>query len=124
MTMTKKGGFMKDLIINQIERRARLDHGGDFTKAATEYFRDYPEDLRRYRDEVNGVNKRAGEDREKVNAEVHYRIEMVAYRDKLDLNKPADRVAAQTKLFQEDPDLYERYRTANTVRVGKVSVTD
>jgi hypothetical protein len=124
MTMTKKGGFMKDLIINQIERRAKVEHGGDVNKAAAEYFRDYPEEWRRYRDEVNGVNKRAGEDREKVNAEVHYRIEYIAYREKLDLDKPADRVEAQTKLFAEDPGLYERYRTANTVRVGKVSVTD
>ena len=80
--------------------------------------------MQRYKDEVAGVNKRAGEDREKVNAEVHYRIEMVPYRDKLDLDKSADRLAAQTKLFAEDPDLYKRYRAANTVRVGKVSVTD
>src|SRR5215475_1605224 len=106
---------MKDTIIEEIERRARLDHGGDFTKAATEYFRDYPEDLRRYRDEVNGVNKRAGEDREKVNAEVHYRIEYIAYRDHLDLQKLADRLAAQVKVFAEDPELYKRYAAANTV---------
>jgi hypothetical protein len=33
-------------------------------------------------------------------------------------------MAAQQKAFAEDPDLYERYRTANTVRVGKVSLTD
>ena len=33
---------MKDLMIEQIELRARLDHGGDFTKAATEHFRDHP----------------------------------------------------------------------------------
>ena len=71
------------------------------------------------------MKKRTGDDEHKaVNAIVHYWIEMVAYRDKLDLVKPADRVAAQTKLFAEDPGLYERYRTANTVRVGKVSVTD
>ena len=95
---------MKDLIIEEIERRARLDHRGDFTKAATEYFRDYPEDLQRYREEATGVNKRAGEDHEKVNAEMQYRIEMVAYREKLDLNKPADLLAAQTKLFAESPD--------------------
>ena len=49
---------------------------------------------------------------------------MVAYRDKLDLDKPADRVAAQAKVFAEDPNLYKRYRAANTVRVGKVAVTD
>jgi hypothetical protein len=115
---------MKDLIIEQIERRARVQHGGDVNKAAAEYFRDYPEEWQRYREEVSGVNKRAGKDREKVNAEVHYRIEYIAYREKLDLDKPADRVAAQTKLFAEDPDLYTRYRTANTVRVGKVSLTD
>ena len=109
---------MKDFIIEQIERRARLEHGGDFSKAATDYFRDYPEDLRRYREEVTGVNKRASKDRERVNAEVHSRIEIVAYREKLNLNKPADRMAAQQKAFAEDPDLYERYRTANIVRVG------
>ena len=109
---------MKDTIIEEIERRARLDHGGDFTKAATDYFRDYPEDLQRYREEVTGVNKRASKDRERVNAEVHSRIEIVAYREKLDLGKPADRMAAQQKAFAEDPDLYERYRTANSVRVG------
>jgi hypothetical protein len=124
MMMTEKGGFMKDTIIEEIERRARLDHGGDFSKAATEYFRDYPEDLQRYREEATGVNKRAGENRQAVNAEVHYRIEMVAYRDKLDLDKPADRVAAQEKAFAEDPDLYKRYTAANTVRVGTVSLTD
>ena len=49
-----------------------------------------------------------------------YRIEMVAYREKLDLTKPADQLVAQQKAFAEDPDLCERYRTANTVRVGKV----
>ena len=75
MAMAKKGGFMKDLIIEQIERRARLDHGGDVNKAATEYFRDYPEEWQRYKEEVTGVNKRAGKNRERVNAEVHSRIE-------------------------------------------------
>jgi hypothetical protein len=71
------------------------------------------------------VKKRTGDDEHKaVNSIVRYRIEMVAYRDKLDLVKPADRMAAQQKAFAEDPDLYERYRTANTVRVGKVALTD
>jgi hypothetical protein len=59
-----------------------------------------------------------------VNAQLSYRIEMAAYRGKLDLNKPADRVTAQEKVFAEDPGLYRRYRAANTVRVGKVSLTD
>jgi hypothetical protein len=116
---------MKDLIIEQIERHARVEHGGDVNKAAAEYFRDHPEEWQRYKDEVTGVNKRAGDDeREDVNAEVHYRIEMVAYRDKLDLDKSAERLAAQTKVFTEDPGLYKRYIAANTVRVGKASLTD
>jgi hypothetical protein len=94
-----------------------LEHGGDFSKAAAEYFRDHPG----YYEEVAGVNRRPGEDREPVNAAVNYRIEMVAYREKLDLAKPADRVAAQEKVFAEDPELYKRYTAANTVQVGKVS---
>ena len=49
---------MKDLMIEQINRRARLDHGGDFTKAATEHFRDHPGWWQEYKDEVAGVNKR------------------------------------------------------------------
>jgi len=49
-----------------------------------------------------------------------YRIEHIAYREKLDLTKPADRLVPQQKAFAEDPGLYERYRTANTVRIGKV----
>ena len=109
---------MKDFIIEQIERRARVEHGGDVNKAAAEYFRDYPEEWQRYRDEVAGVKKRADEDRERVNAAVDYQIVMIAHRDKLDLNKAADRVAAQAKVFIEDPDLYEHYRTANIVHVG------
>ncbi len=115
---------MRDLIIEQIERRARVEHGVDLNKAAAEYFRDHPGEWQRYKDEVAGVNKRASEDREEVNAEVHYRIEMVAYRDKLDLDKPADRLAAQAKVLAEDPGLYKRYTAANTVRLGKVSQTD
>jgi hypothetical protein len=107
---------MKDLIIQQIERRARLDHDGDFTKAATEYFRDHPDFWQDYKNGDAGVAKR--EHREGVNAEIHYRLEWVAYRDKLDLDKPADRVAAQTKVFAEDPGLYKCYVAANTVRVG------
>ena len=78
----------------------------------------------RYTDEVTGVNKRAAENRQAVNAEVDYRIEMIAYRDKLDLDKPTDRLAAQEKVFAEDPGLYKRYGAANTVRVGAASLTD
>ena len=109
---------MKDLMIEQIKMRARLDHGGDFDKAATEYFRDHPGWYEEYKDEAAGVNKRDTEERNAVNATVQFRMEWVAYRDKLDLKKPADRVAAQEKLFTEDPGLYKRYRAANTVRVG------
>src|SRR5262249_14561376 len=109
---------MKDSIIEQIQRRAKLYHDGDVNKAAAEYFRNYPEEWQHYRDEVTGISKRADEDRERVNAAVDYQIVMIAHRDKLDLNKAADRVAAQAKVFQEDPELYKRYAAANTVRVG------
>ena len=109
---------MKDSIIEQIEKRARLYHGGDMNKAAAEYFRDFPEEWQRYRDEVSGVNKRADDDRERVNAAVDYQIVMIAHRDKLDLNNAADRVAAQSKVFANDPELYKRYAAANSVRVG------
>jgi hypothetical protein len=109
---------MKDLIIEQIERRARLDHGGDFSKAATEYFRDHPGWWQEYKDEIADVNKRDSEDREAINGTVQLRVEMVACRDKLDLDKPADRAAAQAKVLAEDPDLYKRHRAANTVHVG------
>ena len=51
---------------------------------------------------------------EGVNAELQYRMEMVAYREKLNLDKPADRVAAETKVFAEDPDLYKRYSSRQT----------
>ena len=112
---------MSKLIIEQIRQRVRLQHGGDFVKAAIEYFRDHPE---YYKDVVASVSKRVGKDRERVNAAVNYRIEMIAYRDKLDFNKPSDRVAAQAKAFAEDPALYKSYADANTVRVGKVSLTD
>lgn len=106
---------MRDLIIEEIERRARLSHAGDFTKAATEYFRDHPEEWQRSKNEVAGVKKLASEHSEAVNALVDYRIEVVAYRDELDLDKPADRVVAQEKVFAEDPALYKLYAAANTV---------
>jgi len=44
----------KDLIVEQIERRARLEHGGDFEKAAREYFRDHPGCY----EEFAGLNRR------------------------------------------------------------------
>jgi Fe-S cluster assembly scaffold protein SufB len=114
-----KGGIMKDLVIKQIEQRARLEHDGDFSKAAAAYFRDHPDYWQPYSEEVPEVNKRAGEDPNYVNALMQSRTEMVAYRDKLDLNKPADLVAAQEKALAENPDLFKRYIAANTIHVGK-----
>jgi hypothetical protein len=114
----KEGGSMKDLMIEQIKMRARLYHGGDFDKAAVEYFRDNPEWYQELRDESHGVSKRDKEERDAVNAEVQFQMEMIAYRDKLDLDKPADRAAAAAKVCTENRDLYERCKAANTVRVG------
>jgi hypothetical protein len=107
---------MTKLMIEQIERRARLEHNCDWSKAASEYFRDHPE-WQRDHDDIAEVAEGA---RDAVNAEVRSRTEMVARRDKLDLDKAADLVAAQEKVFVEDPDLFKRYRTANTIHVGKV----
>ena len=52
------------------------------------------------------VNKRTDEARERVNTALDYRIQIIAHRDRLDLNKAADRVAAQAKVFAKDPELY------------------
>jgi hypothetical protein len=114
----------KDLIIGQIQRRASIEHVGDFEKAAREYFRDHPEYYKEYTEEVSRVNKQVSKDREKVRAAVNYRIEWVAGRDKLDLDNPADWAVAAGKVFAEDPELYKRHVAANTVHVGKISVTD
>jgi hypothetical protein len=105
---------MRDLMIEQIERRTRLEHGGAFAKAAREYFRDHPEYYPEYTKEVSGVSKRDSDDGEAVNGTVQLRMEMVACRDKLDLDKPADRVAAQAKVLAEDPSLYKRYRVISS----------
>jgi len=43
------------------------------------------------------VNKRAGDDRERVNSEMHYRIELIAHRDNLHLENRAQRVGALRK---------------------------
>ena len=113
-----KGGIMKNLVMEQIERRARLEHDGDFSKAATAYFHDHPEHWQPYQEEVTQVNKRSGEDPSYVNALVRSRAETIAKRDKLDLDKPADVVVALQKMAAEDPDLYKRQQAANTVHVG------
>jgi hypothetical protein len=108
----------KDLILEQIQRRARLDHNGDFEKAAEAHFRDHPGWYAERLSESRGITRRDKEERDAVNSEVQFRMEMIACRDKLDLDKPADRAAAAAKVCTEDPDLYKRYRAANTVRAA------
>ena len=70
------------------------------------------------------MNKRGGDDREYINGHVQYRIQMVGSRDKLNLNNPADWLAAMAKVFAEDTPLYQQWRKANSIRVGKISLTD
>ena len=111
-------------ITKKIEMLAEREHGGDINKAAESHFRDHPEDWKDYNGEVSGVNKRVGEDPEYINGEVEYRVQMIATRDKLDLDKPSDRLSAQEKVAAEYPTLYKRYSAANTIHVGKVSLTD
>ena len=104
---------------------AEREYGGDINKAAESHFRDHPEDWKEdYNGEVTCVNKRAGEDPEYINGQVEYRVQMIASRDNLNLDKPSDRLAAQEKVAIEYPDLYKRYSAANTIHVGKVSLTD
>jgi hypothetical protein len=67
-------------IIEQIGRRARVEHNGDWSKAATEFFRDHPEEWQSYAEEVTEVNKRAGEDPNYVNALVQSRTEITSVR--------------------------------------------
>ena len=55
---------------------------------------------------------------------MQYRLELIAGRDKLDLDKPADRLTALAKVFAEDPGLYKRYTAANALRIGKVSLAE
>ena len=110
---------MTNLMIEQIGRRARLEHNGDWSKAASEYFRDHPE-WQRDHDDTTELEKRV---RDVVNAEVRSRVEMVASRDKLDLNKPADVVAAHAKSSPRIPICLIATEAANTIHVGAVSVT-
>jgi len=82
---------MKDLIIEQIERRARLEHGGDFSKAAAEYFRDHPG----YYEEVAGVNRRV-------------RSEVKQYFDACKLAAEYRGISIE-ELFKREPERYKQY---------------
>jgi hypothetical protein len=64
------------------------------------------------------------ENRERVLKIVESKTEQVAYREKLDLRNPADRVTAYTKVFNEDHDLYNLYRRVFSVPVRAVSLVD
>ena len=50
--------------------------------------------------EVTNVKKRDSEDRACLNSEMQYKIEMVAFRDKLDLEKSADKATATERALQ------------------------
>lgn len=109
-------------------RRTEFDNLQRQALAATRHQNDdLPSDINfewRYTHEVTGVNKRAREDPERVNAAVQYRIELIEARDNLDLDKPADRLTASANVFAEDPRLYKCYTAANSVHIGKVSLPD
>jgi hypothetical protein len=83
---------MKNLIVEEIQRRARLEHGGDFDKAAREYFRDRPG----YYEEIAGVNRRVRSEAEQY-AEAC--ILAAKYRD-----------ISIEELFKQEPERYEQYR--------------
>jgi len=52
------------------------------------------------------LDKIAAENRERVMKLIDYRTEAVAHRDKLDIQKSAERVTAYSGVFAEDRDLY------------------
>ena len=70
------------------------------------------------------LDKIAAENRERVMKLIDCRTEEVAHRDKLDIQKSAERVAAYSKVFAEDRDLYYLYQRVFSVPVGKVSLTE
>jgi hypothetical protein len=93
-----------------------LDGAFRYQKAASKSL--YPANFRDLDQEINRLRRSDPDfDRSVIATEMRYRLEWVAYRDKLDLDKPVDRVAAQAKVFAEDPDLYKSHRAA-TVHVG------
>jgi hypothetical protein len=73
---------------------------------------------------MTGLDKMARENRERVMKLIDYRTEAVAHRDKLDIQKSAERVTAYSRVFAEDRDLYNLYRRVISVPVGKVSLTE
>jgi hypothetical protein len=108
------------IIIENIEKRAKFEHGGDFTKAATAYFQDHPDHYPDYVAKVSNIGKQAAEkDPAEVNAFFNLQVDRIALRDGLNLGKPDDRLQAMQKVAAELPDLYHRVRKASTVQVGK-----
>ena len=70
------------------------------------------------------MNKIAEENREHVMKLVDYRTLEAAHRDKLDLKKSADLVTAYSRVFAEDPGLYDLYRRVTSVSVSVEKVND
>ena len=70
------------------------------------------------------LDKIAEENREHVMKLVDYRTEAVAHRDKLDIQKSAERVRVYSKVFAEDRDLYHLYRRVFSVPVCRVLLID
>ena len=73
---------------------------------------------------MTAMEKFAAETRERLIKHIDYRTEEVARRDNLDLKKPGDLVAAYSKVFKEDPGLYDLYRRVISVPIGKISLID
>jgi len=70
------------------------------------------------------IQKFEAETRERLIKHIDYRTEEVARRDNLDLQKSGDLVLAYSKVFKEDPGLYDLYRRVRSVSVGKISLID
>jgi len=67
---------------------------------------------------MTAVEKIEAETRERVAKLIASKTEDVARRDNLDLQKPGHLVAAYSKVFKEDPGLYDLHRRVNSMAVG------
>jgi hypothetical protein len=113
------------MISDEVQRFAEI-HELTITKAMDEFFKIYPEKYSIHKAEVNDSanNKKqsSSEDRKRereyVDTLMEHEIYMVARRDNLDLEKPADKATATERAATENSALYKRVREVNSVRVG------
>ena len=73
---------------------------------------------------MTAMEKLEAETRERVAKLIASKTEDVARRDNLDLHKSGDLVLAYSKVFKEDPGLYDLYRRVSSVPIGSTLLND